>query len=150
VRTYDPTWAFRFDDRFYEDEMRKIRSKAASLLKNNQGKLRRTDPNLADIDDVLDFLEDLAFYQHGDQITPEVVHHHFYHWIRGYYLASRDYIGAWQDKEPTRWEHVAELFANTSVIENKRSKGRAPKSLTEEQISIFLTEEIALCAQTSA
>jgi hypothetical protein len=85
VRTYDSALAFRFDDRFFDDEMRKARSKAAKLLKESQGKLRRTDPELADIDDVLDFFEDLGFYQHGDQITPEVAHHHFYHWIRGYY-----------------------------------------------------------------
>jgi len=47
---------------------------------------------------VLDFLEDLAFYENGDQISPEVAHHH---------------------------------------------------SLTDEQISIFLTEEIALSPQAN-
>jgi hypothetical protein len=124
--------------------MKRARSKAARLLKDNQGKLRRTDPELADIDEVLDFLEDLGFYLYGDQITPEVAHHHFYHWIRGYYLASRDYIGAWQAKEPTRWERVAELFENTNTIENKRSGGKAPKSLTEMEITVFLKEEIDL------
>ncbi len=144
-RTYDPTWVFRFDDRFYGEEMQRARSKAARLLKDNQGKLRRTDPELADIDDVLDFLEDLGFYQHGDQITPEVAHHHFYHWIRGYYLASRDYIGSWQAKEPTRWERVGELFDNTNVIETKRSRGKAAKSLTDGEIAVFLQEEIDLC-----
>jgi len=149
IRTYDSTLAFKFDDRFYDSEMRSARSKAARLLKDNQGKLRRTDPDLADVDEVLDFLEDLGFYQYGDQITPEVAHHHFYHWIRGYYLASRDYIGAWQEKEPTRWEHVAGLFENTRVIENKLSRGKAAKSLTDEEISIFLEEEIKLCSSNT-
>jgi hypothetical protein len=149
VRTYDGTLAFRFDDQFYGDEMRRARSKAAKLLKENQGKLRRVDHELADIDDILDFLEDIGFYEHGDQITTEVAHHHFYHWIKGYYLASRDYIGAWQDKEPTRWEHISELFSNTHFIENKLSKGKVSQSLTDEQISIFLTEEIAVCPQVT-
>jgi hypothetical protein len=138
-RTYDPTWAFRFDDRLYSDELKEARCRAAKILKNNQGKLRSTDKGLEDIDDVLDFLEDIGFYVHGDQISPEVAHHHFFHWIRGYYLAARDYIEAWQEQESASWMHIKELFETTRQIET-RGKGRT--TLTAEQISEFLDSEI--------
>jgi len=95
-RTYEPTWAFRFDDRFYGNEIMDARFRAAKALKDNPGRIERTDAELEEIDDLLDFLEDLGFYQRGDQISPEVAHHHFYYWIRAYYLAARDYIEAWQ------------------------------------------------------
>jgi hypothetical protein len=143
LRTYDPTWAYKFDERFYGDEIKNARAKAATILKSNQGKLRRTNPELDDIDNILDFFEDVGFYVHGDQITPEVAHHHFYHWIRGYYLASRDYIEAWQTTEP-RWEYVAKLFKTTHQIENERLKGKAPKSLKDREILTFLNQEIEL------
>jgi hypothetical protein len=148
-RTYDPTWAFRFDDRFYDVKFKTIRFKAAKILKNNQGKLRRTEKNLDDIDEILDFLEDIGFYAQGDQITPEVAHHHFYHWIRGYYLAARDYIEAWQTKaqEPPRWEHIKELFEITSEIEDE-SEGKT--RLSGEEISEFLDEEIMGCSDKTA
>jgi hypothetical protein len=141
-RTYDPTLVFRFDQRFYDkEEIGDARFRAAKTLRDNQGNLRRTDPKLEEIDDLLDFLEDLGFYQHGDQISPEVAHHHFYYWIRGYYLAARDYIEAWQakPKEPPRWNHIKELFETTSEIEAE-DKGKT--SLNEKEISKFLDEEI--------
>lgn len=137
--TNDPTWAFRFDDRLYSDELKEARCRAAKIFKNNQGKLRSTDKGLEDIDDVLDFLEDIGFYVHGDQISPEVAHHHFFHWIRGYYLAARDYIEAWQEQESASWMHIKELFETTRQIET-RGKGRT--TLTAEQISEFLDSEI--------
>ena len=141
-RTCDPTWALKFDDRFYDNEFKEARYKAATILKDHWGKLRSTDKSLEDIDDVLDFLEDLRFYVHGDQISPEVAHHHFYHWIRGYYLASRDYIEAWQEQEAASWQHLKELYETTRELDIKEN-GRT--TLTGEQISQFLESEIKTC-----
>ena len=145
-RTYDPTWVFRFDDRFYDGEFREIRCRAAKVLKDNQRKLGRTDKDLDDIDEVLDFFEDIGFYVHGDQISPNVANHHFYHWIRGYYLAARDYIEAWQQQpiEPTRWNHVKELYAITSEIE---LEGKGKTDLEKDGILKFLDEEIDTCCK---
>jgi hypothetical protein len=108
-------------------------------LKDNQGRLRSTNRGLEDIDDVLDFLEDIGFYVHGDQISPEVAHHHFYHWIRGYYFAARDYIEAWQEQESESWRHIKELFETTRELE---TTGKGRTTLTGEQISEFLDSEI--------
>ena len=76
-RTYDPTWAIAFDTKFNNAEIRVARSKAARLLKDNQGKLRSVDVGLADIEDILDFFEDLGFYMDGDQITRRLSITHF-------------------------------------------------------------------------
>jgi len=145
-RAYDPTWAFKFDERFYGGEIKDSRCKAANVLKNNRGNLRRTDTDLEDIDDLLVFLEDIGFFVQGDQISPEVAHHHFYHWIRGYYLASRPYIEAWQANtaEPPRWKHIEKLFGVTSEIE---TKGGGRDTLTGEKILEFLDQEINACCK---
>ena len=103
--------------------MRKARVKAATVLRANRGNLRRSDlDELSDIEDVLDFLEDLGFYTFGDQITPEVAHHHFYHWVRGYYNAARDYIEWEQENEPAGWEYVKELAEVMYQVEVERSR----------------------------
>jgi len=58
--------------------MRQERLNASQLLLNDiSTPASLDDAELAKIDDVLDFFEDLGFYQHGYQISPEVIHHHF-------------------------------------------------------------------------
>jgi hypothetical protein len=138
-RTYDPTLGLRFDERFSSEAMIDIRKKAAATLLSNYGNLRRVDRDLVDVDDILDFLEDLGFYQHGHQISPEVSHHLFYHWIRGYYVAARDRVEAYQRDEPARWAHIKELYEMTNTIEGQFDKHR--RDLSQDQIKIFLEEE---------
>jgi hypothetical protein len=78
-RTYDPTWILRFDDKFDCEKMRSRRSKAAKAIRDNRERLGCPNFSCAEIDDVLDFFEALGFFMQGDEITPEVVHHAFYH-----------------------------------------------------------------------
>lgn len=143
-RTYDPAIIFRFDDRFGSQDMRVARANAARILKSNQGKLRDTNPAFAGIDDVLDFFDDLGFYVRGHQLTPEVTHHTFFHWIRGYYVAARDYIEVAQREEPLQWENIRELYETMGEIEAERTGRRETRAPTNSQITTFLDEEIAL------
>src|SRR5689334_16022825 len=106
-RTYDPNWAKRFDDLFNSESMLKTRALAAASLRDNAAQLSHSSFVDSNIEDVLDFLEDLAFYMRGDQITPEVVHHSYHHWIRGYYWTARDYLTAKQLERPCTWEFVS-------------------------------------------
>jgi hypothetical protein len=141
-RTYDPTWALRFQAVF--DGMQDKRKKAAEAILRHNADRKNIDAHmdeLSDVDDVLDFLEDIGFYVKGGQISAEVAHHHFYHWIRGYWKASRDYIEAWQRSEPTRWEYVGDLFETTRDVEIARTKGSKEQEL-EGGIVTFLNEEI--------
>lgn len=142
-RTYDPTLAFKFDERFNSPEMKNLRRKAAQLLKENRGKLRQRAHEFTDIDYIMDFLSDIAFYQHGRQISPEVVHHTFYYWIRGYYIAAIDYIAACREVEPV-WGYLEEMYALTSAIEKKKLRGRSFITLDETAITVFLDDEINL------
>ena len=86
-RTYDPTLMFKFDDKFDSRELKLTRSNAATVLKSNQAGLGCAGFRSSDVDDVLDFFEALGFFMRSDQITPEVAHHAFFYWIRGYYSA---------------------------------------------------------------
>jgi hypothetical protein len=143
-RTYDPTLALMFNERFDSPEMRRARIQAATSLKANLGNLTRTDINLTGVDDVLNFLDTIGFYQHGHQISPEVAHHHFHHWVRGYHQIARDYIGRLRETEPALFEYVKELADMTADIENEQSRGRSIKTLSNEHIAAFLDDEMNL------
>jgi hypothetical protein len=143
-RTYDPTWALKFSDIFDSKDMKCTRSKAARTLKDNIGRLRDSNFASSDVDDVLDFFEDLGFYMQGDQITPEVAHHSFHYWICGYYSIARDYLEVGQEKEPSRWEFVKILFDATNEIEVERNKGYSKKHLDAVELNHFLKTEIEL------
>jgi hypothetical protein len=143
-RTYDPTWAIKFDAIFNAKEMKETRSKAAKHLKEHILKQREKGYTNHDLDDVLDFFEDLGFYMISDQITPEVTHHAFYYWIRGYYSAAGVYMECAHVKRPSQWEYVEQLCEITHEIELERSKEQATKILEKADIDDFLDEEINL------
>ncbi len=144
---YDPTLALRYE-RIFDEEMKSDRSIAARLLKDENHHLceignQELKRRLEGIDPVLDLLDTLGFYMKGDQISDAVMHQHFYYWIRGYWLAARPYIEAWQSDphEGPRWEHIESLFDATCRVEclsGKTTKAR------ERGINVaeFLEEEI--------
>jgi hypothetical protein len=129
--------------------MRETRARAALSLKQNAGQLRSHDFVSADIDGVLDFFEDVGFYLRGDQMTPEVAHHYFHYYFRGYYCAAREYIETQQEKEPAYLEHVHYLFDTIHEIEIERGKGRHKKHLDHEALTTFLDGEISLLKSTT-
>ncbi len=141
-RTYDPTWALKFDALFCSLEMKEMRSRAAEVLQNKSSMLRDSSFMSPEIDDILDFFEDLGFYMQGDQITPEVTHHAFFYWIHGYYSAARDYIETAQRTSPSAWEFLRDLFETTYEIEEERSKGNCKQFLDASELTRFLSGEI--------
>lgn len=137
-RTHDPTWILKYQDKFDESEMKEKRRLAAKTLLDHKQDLSRIDEleeQLDPIDDVLDFFEDIGFYVHGEQISQEVAHHHFYHWIRGYWYASRTYIETWERKEGMRWNHIEKLLRELNEIEGEAL------SLTAKEVDVFLKQE---------
>jgi len=138
---YDPTWALTFQSRF--DDMAEARGRAARILREEGQKLGNIEnPELAGIDDVLDFFEDVGQYQRADHISPELAHHHFFHWTRGYWQAARPYVEAWRGIEPARWDHVEELFETGCDIELKEHIGvRERLHLSDSDLDTFLSEE---------
>jgi len=137
---YDPHWAMNFQDRF--DVLLQARAKAEVLLKNRVELANIDNPCLAEIDDVLDFLEDIGLYQRADHISPELAHHHFFHWTRIYWQAAKPYVQAWRKKEPARWNHVEELFETSCDIELKEHGGsRDQLLLGESELDKYLRQE---------
>jgi hypothetical protein len=143
-RTYDPAWVLKLQDMWEsKEEARATASRIIQEHKDILGKIEEHESLLSPIDDVLDMLEDIGFYMHGNQISPEVAHHHFYHWIRGYWCGAQDYIKAWQTKEAARWQHLAELYDETSEVEVSIQGGKkAQLWRNDHQISEFLRQEI--------
>lgn len=144
-RTHDPTWILQFQKTFDNmTEERKIAALCLTQHKDHLNDLKKYEKELEDIDDVLDFFEDIGFYMRGDQISPEVAHHHLYHWIRGYWQASEKYVKAWQAKEPARWNHLEMLFETITEIEvSESSVVKARLVLEPDQLDKFLNDEIA-------
>jgi len=151
-RTHDPTWILQYQKMF--DEMTTQRCLAAKTLieqKGHLGDLEGKEDVLDKIDDVLDFFEDVGFYQKGGQISPETAHHHFYHWLRMYWQASREYVEAWQNKEGARWNHIGGLFEITSEVEMREGKcTRSDIPLTSKDIDDYLEQEKKDCCGDSA
>jgi hypothetical protein len=139
-RTYEPTWALKFTDNFWSRDMRDTRRRAAEALKPSLSKT--AELKSSDLDEVIDFFEVLGFYMQGDQITPEVAHHSFHHWICGYYSAANDYIATVRQTNASSWEHVEVLFEMTHEIEVERTSGRCEKFSNLEKTNRFLDEEI--------
>jgi hypothetical protein len=148
-RTFDPALALKFIDDFYCEDLVCARVAAAQALKENRKKGGQKDFVCSDLEDVMDFFETVGFFMQGDQITPEVAHHAFYHWIRGYYSAAKEYLEVAQKEEPSNWEFVKMLFEATNEIERERVRryGRAPTLLDGAKIVEFLEEEISLSPQ---
>jgi hypothetical protein len=151
-RTYDPTWVLKFSDIFDGEEMMLTRSKASRFLKENKGQLDDEARDSPDVDDLLDFFEDLGFFMQGDQITAEAAHHAFYHWIRGYYSTTQPYLKVGREKKPPCWEHVEMLYNVTNQIEREiiKKSHKSKKFLDEKDTEKFLDEEIALVPSSPA
>lgn len=141
-RTYDPSIAFKFDDIFNGSEMRPIRSKAAMFLRDEATKHNLAYARSGDVDDILDVLEDLGFYVIGDQLSPEVAHHAFHYWIRGYFSATRPYVEEAQKNTPSQWENISRLLDITYEIDSERGQDKPKKILEGSEITDFLDEEI--------
>ncbi len=118
--------------------------KAAKILWKKKAELENIkNRELEDIDDVLDFLEDVGLYQRADYVSPELAHHHFFHWTRGYWQAAGPYVQAWRRKERARWNHVEELFETSCNIELEEHGGKREQLLlSDADLNEFLRQEI--------
>lgn len=146
-RTFDPTWVMKFWDIFESEPMKRTRGAAARDIQDHSDRLGYENFLSPNIDDVLDFFEDLGFYIHGDQLTPEVAHHAFYYWIHGYYIACRPYIECKQIERPNQWQWVPWLFEITHEMEVKNNRTIVRKTMTDDEKRRFLVEETTLLNQ---
>jgi hypothetical protein len=99
----------RLDSIEYQDKRKKA---AESCLTN----LESRNPAV-EVEDVLDFLEDVAFFVHTGALTPKAAWHGFYHWIRGYCQASERYIAERQSAEPEVYKELLWLYPKLNRLE---------------------------------
>jgi hypothetical protein len=143
-KTYDPTWIQKYQDKFDGMGSERLEAAATLLIRNTREELKDLSTTekrneLARIDDVLDFFDDIGFYIQGDYITPEVAHHHFFHWIRGYYLSAEDYIFEWRTIESGRWNHLEELYRVVCRLEAEEKRRMKEKAFDRTE---FLKDEV--------
>lgn len=139
--THEPTWAMHYIELWDGDKAEKWRQTAARTLLEDLDREAPTQENFDRIDEVLDILEDVAFYVVGGQISPEVAHHQFYWWIRGYWSASEGYVKKIIASDEPRWEHLEKLHEITSEVERKINGEKAKTMLDRKDLESFLFGE---------
>jgi hypothetical protein len=144
--TYDTTWAEKLQERFDKLESDGVRANAAKILKDYHGHLtdKKNHAKMTEIEPVLDFFEDLGFYVSGDQISPEVAHHYFYHWLRGYWIAAQKYINQYRRSEPKTYKYIEPLFKTLAAKEYfwDKNKRRQEGKMSIKELDEFLDEEM--------
>lgn len=142
-RTHDPELVLKYQKMW--DDMKHDRKLAAKTILENKAHLsdiKHHQKRLEKIDPVIDVLDDLGFYESGGQLSAEVIHHHFYPWLSGYYESTKDYTKE-QMKTHGWWGYIEEIFKKTAEIEEKKTRRKIePKFLSSSgDLNDFLEEE---------
>lgn len=142
AKTFDASKIIPFDARYFY-EMRQERSVAAAACLEFLDKGAWGDVNEKEnVELILDLLVDLAFYLKAGEFSDEVVHHHFFHWIRGWHAALHHYIPHFSEINggDSPYGEIAHLYLRTRAIEMQEPR---PKIQLEHESEIrkFLLEE---------
>ena len=136
----DSLW--HFDEQWNSDGMMDARSAAATALLDGR-------PS-HDIDEVLDFFDQVALLLKRGALDEEMVCYEFYWPMANYWFASQEYIRQVQRDAPAMWEQLAGAVPRLAAIEAQRRKHAAEASVpTKAQIAEFLAAEArnAECAE---
>ena len=129
----DSLW--HFDAQWNSDGMLDARSAAAAALLDG----RPTH----DIDDVLDFFDQIALLLNRGALDEEMVCYEMYWPMANYWSASQEYVRQVQRDAPGAWEQLASVLPRLTTIAARRRK-QAPESAvpTKTQIGEFLAAEV--------
>jgi len=123
----------RFENNSYQE---KRKSAALTCLKN----LKKRKPGV-EVEDVLDFFDEVAFLVRSGVLTKKMVWHEFYHWVRLYWQAAGKYVIERRLEEPAVWEDLYWLYPKLNDIEKKKYPCHYKEKLTEKDLKKFLKEE---------
>jgi len=114
--------ALKYVDLFFKDS-RTERLAAAravlAVLDAQDEKHRKPASENKDIEPVLDIIEDLGFLVYGNQISDEVVHNYFYHWIRMYLEPLEENLRVLHATDKAEYKYTLRLFDRLRFIEAK-------------------------------
>jgi PAS domain-containing protein len=129
----DALW--HFDEQWNSDGMIDARSAAAAALLDGR-------PS-HDIDEVLDFFDQIALLLRRGALDEQMVCYEFYWPMANYWFASQEYIRQVQRDAPAAWEELSGTLPRLTAIEVRRRKRTAEESVpTKAQISEFLAAEV--------
>jgi hypothetical protein len=103
--------------------------------------LESKDPG-DDVDDLLDFFEDVAFLVKIGALRKTMMHHAFYHWVRLYFQASEKYIIDYKTARPTVWANLRWIYPQLNALENSKIPGTHKEKDDDEMLKINLEKEL--------
>lgn len=95
-----------------------------------------------EVEDVLDFFDEIAFLVKKGALNKEMVWHEFYHWIRLYMQSSEKYITERRLKESSVWEDIVNLYPKLKKLEKKRYPETYKEKLDDETLKKYLSEGV--------
>jgi hypothetical protein len=129
----DSLW--HFDAQWNSDGMMDARSAAAAALLDGR-------PS-HDIDDVLDFLDQIALLVNRGALDEEMVCYELYWPMANYWFASQEYIRQVQHDSPAAWEQLTSVMPRLETIEARRRKRSAESAVpSKTEIGDFLAAEV--------
>ena len=124
-----------FDAEWGSDEMGKTRSAAATSL------LQMRPSH--EVDDVLDFFDQIAYLVQRGAIEEEIAWYRFYWPMANYWFASQDYVSQIRREDPDTWSNLDGVMSRLIAIELRRRKHTsADGKPTAEQSRRFFNDEV--------
>jgi hypothetical protein len=124
-----------FDAEWTSEDMAGVRGAAASSLLEKR--LSR------DIDDVLDFFDEIAFLIDRGAVDEETVWYRFYWSMANYWFASQTYVERVRQDDPEAWSELRQVMPRLAAIEMRRRRhASADGKPTEAQERDFLNDEV--------
>lgn len=115
----------RLQREFDGESMRIIRARASKSLLHPSTRENR------DVDDILDFFENVALLEKRGAIDIELVWHAFYYWFTVYFDMTRAYRIEARTEDSTQWEDIERLYVRIQAEQMRRAE-KAPFSLASE------------------
>jgi hypothetical protein len=120
-----------------------FREKRIAATKACLCKLESKDPG-DDVDDLLDFFDDVAFLVKIGALRKTMMHHAFYHWVRLYFQASEKHIVDYRTAEPTVWANLWWVYPHLKALEKAKSRGTYKEKRDDATLKIDLEKEMPL------
>ena len=135
----------KLDDRF--NTMRASRQNAATYLKEKQGIRTGIDVSIKDLehdlDEVLDFFDQLGYFLKRSALERGAVWSAFYDQVHHWYCNAKDYMTPQRQGDPTIWENFE--YLNTQLVieqmRHKRNNLDPSIELSKEDLLNFLNNE---------
>jgi hypothetical protein len=96
----------------------------------------------AEVEDILDFFDDVAFLVKRDAIDSEMMWHPFYHWVRLYFQASEQHIIARTKEEAAVWNYLRWVYPRLNELEKAESPSTYKAKLDDAELRERLEEEL--------